>query len=503
MDKLTYIKEKLKRMTCYQDAASMISFDQSTVCPEGAMDEKNEMIAILEEQALLIRKEEEFQNNVRLLYKKKDQLPEWDRFLIEQLYRRDLMEQNITPEKMFAFSMTEKRAFLEWCDAKAASDFSLFLPSLSAVIKNNKEKSALRVLLPEEEEKMKTSYDRLLDVYERGMTEELLDPLFEETKERLGALLSGIKNSKKRIRTDFLGRSVPAEKQRAVTELLMTLQGFDLSRGTYSESEHAYTERLSDNDIRITTHIYPENFLSNIYTTLHETGHALFDQRQPKENNEHYLTEGKTFGMHESVSRFYENILGRSESFIAFLFPKLKELLPETLFDVSEREFFEAANLVTPSLIRTEADEVTYGFHIIIRYELEKALFNGGLKAEELSSAWNELYEKYLGIRPDQDRNGVLQDVHWTSDFGYFPAYLLGNFYNAMYFRCMQEEFDVSSDMEKGSFERVNAWMEARVFQKADRLTPAEWIKDITGRALTADDFLTYLEKKYKNIYEL
>ncbi len=503
MDRLAYIKEQLKIAGYFEDAARTITFDQSTVCPEGAMEEKNGMIAFLEEQAFRIRQDETFQKNVRMLFEKKEGLSEWDRYLVEQLYRRDLMERNITPEKKYLFSMTEKKAFTDWTRAKEASDFSMFLESLSGVIGINREKSALRLLTKEEELRMKTSYDRLLDVYERGMTEEMIDPLFEETKERLGALLKRIRSSKKIIRTDFLDRIVAPEKQQKVTEYIMSIEGFDKNRGTYSESEHAYTERLSANDIRITTHIYPENFLSNIYTTLHETGHALFDQRQPEKNNEYFLTEGKTFGMHESVSRFYENVLGRSETFIRFLYPKLKEMLPEALSDVSEREFFEAANLVTPSLIRTEADEVTYGFHIIIRYELEKALFHGELEADDLPAVWNDLYEKYLGIRPDCDRNGVLQDVHWTSDFGYFPAYLLGNFYNAMYCRCMKEELDLKGDLSRGDFSHINDWMEQHVFQKADRLSPAEWILDITGRKLTADDFLTYLEKKYENIYEL
>lgn len=503
MDKLAYIKEQMKKMSCYEDAARTITFDQSTVCPEGAMEEKNEMIAFLEEQAFRIRQDESFQKNVRMLYEKRESLSEWDRYLVEQLYRRDLMERNITAEKKYAFSMTEKKAFVDWAHAKDASDFSIFKESLSGVIAINREKSALRALSEEEKSYMKTSYDRLLDIYERGMTEEMIDPLFEETKERLGALLDRIRSSKKTIRTDFLDRIVPPEKQKKVTEYIMTIEGFDQNRGTYSESEHAYTERLSANDIRITTHIYPDNFLSNIYTTLHETGHALFDQRQPEKNNEYFLTEGKTFGMHESVSRFYENVLGRSETFIRFLYPKLKEMMPEALSDVSEREFFEAANLVTPSLIRTEADEVTYAFHIIIRYELEKALFHGELEADELPAVWNDLYEKYLGIRPDSDRDGVLQDVHWTSDFGYFPAYLLGNYYNAMYCRCMREELDIEGDLSRGDFSRINHWMEQHVFQKADLLSPAEWIRDITGRKLTADDFLTYLEKKYENIYEL
>ena len=283
----------------------------------------------------------------------------------------------------------------------------------------------------------------------------------------------------------------------------MTLQGFDPKRGTYSTSEHAYTERLSPHDIRITTHIYPDSFLSNVYTVLHETGHALFDQRQPEKNNAYFLYDGKTFGMHESVSRFYENLVGRSEPFLSAIYPKLKELMPEALSDVSAKELYEAANLVQPSLIRTEADEVTYAFHIIIRYELEKAIFEEGLAVEQLPAAWNDLYEKYLGIRPGNDKEGVLQDVHWTSDFGYFPAYLLGNFYNAMYVSRMKQEIDYEGALAAGDLTAVNDWMAKNVFEKADRLSPSEWLLALTGRTVTADDFMTYLEEKYGALYQL
>lgn len=503
MNELDEIREQMKKVSYYEDAARGLTFDQSTVCPEEAMEEKNEIIAFLEQQAFLLRRSSDFSEKVRHLYEKRGTLGEWEEGMIQMLFRQELLERNLTPEKAFAFSLTEKKAFVDWSHAKEASDFSLFRDSLASVIAVNQEKSALRVLTEEEKPRIKTNYDRLLDLFERGMTEESIDPLFEETKERLGALVSRIRGSRKHIRTDFLSRRVPEEEQRRVTAFLMELQGFDQTRGTWSESEHAYTERLSRNDIRITTHIYPERFLSNIYTTLHETGHAIFDQRQPKESSDYFLTESKTFGMHESVSRFYENILGRSEEFLSFIYPKLKELMPEALSGVSERELYEAANLVTPSLIRTEADEVTYAFHVIIRYELEKELFHGKLSVDALPAAWKEKYREYLGVAPENDREGVLQDVHWTSDFGYFPTYLLGNFYNAMYYRSMQEEIDVPGALRRGDFSPMNDWMERRIFRKADLLTPAEWIRDITGRDLTADDFLTYLEQKYEKLYEL
>ena len=282
---------------------------------------------------------------------------------------------------------------------------------------------------------------------------------------------------------------------------LLTQMRFDFARGTFATSLHPFTALLGKDDVRVTTHYNPTNFVSSMYSTIHEGGHALFEQNQPRENKERFILGGKTQGMHESVARFYENRIGRSESFVHFIYPKVCELFPEVMDDVSEKEFYEALNFVHPSLIRTEADEFTYTFHIIIRYEIEKALFAGNIKVENISEIWNQKYQEYLGVCPSSDREGVLQDMHWASEFGYFPAYAVGNFYNAMYYNRMKQELAVDEAVRMGDFEPINRWMTANVFAKADRLSPGEWIKDITGREITSNDFLDYLDEKYSGIY--
>lgn len=503
MNEFTYIKKVLAEEELYLNASRTVEFDQATVCPPGGMEEKSELIAFLEQQAFRCRRDKTLTEHIISLYEKRDSLDEWERALVEQRYRAYLMEKNISPEQALSFTRTEKKAFVDWGRAKDADDFSLFRDSLAAVIQVNRERSALRELTDAEAKKMTGTYDRLLDVYERGMTQDLIDPCFAECRERITKLLRRIQKSKKQIRTDFLSRPVPEDQQRQVTEYLMDVLCFDKDRGTFSTSKHGYTERLSENDIRITTHFYPGNFLANVYTVLHETGHALFDQLQPTENSAYFLTEGKTLGMHESVSRFYENRIGRSEDFIHLIYPRMKELLPEALAGVSERELYEGVNLVQPSLIRIQADEVTYSLHIIIRYELEKELFEGNLTVDELPKAWDDKYEEILGIRPTNRREGVLQDVHWASDFGYFPTYLLGNLYNAMYYNKMKEEIDVQDAIRSGEIAEINGWMQRNVFLKADRLSPADWLFSVTGRALSANDFLSYLEEKYERLYEL
>ena len=223
-------------------------------------------------------------------------------------------------------------------------------------------------------------------------------------------------------------------------------------------------------------------------------------QNEPVDDHKHYINDSITNGMHESVSRFFENVVGRSEAYIHLIYPKFMEIFDE-FKDVTEEELYEAVNIVTPSLIRTEADEVTYGLHIVIRYELEKMLMSGELKPEDASKKWNELYQEYLGVMPDNDSVGILQDVHWTGGFGYFPSYAIGNAYNAMYLKEMKKDLNFEELVAKGDFKTINNWLKEHIFKEANHLTPSEWIKKITNKSLNAQDFLAYLNEKYAKIY--
>ena len=503
MEELDVLKGCLQKAENYRAAASYIVFDMSTISPENAKAHEGELIAFLENEGLKVRKDPSFVSALLSSLKSVDSMNEWERAMVLLAYRTYRMEKNISEEEAYSFSLQEQQAFLDWEKAKEKSDFSIFSSSLQRVIDNCKKRASLRELDETEKGLLKNDYDRLLDMFERGMTTEAIDPIFEESKERIVSLLTRIKNSKKKIRRDFLSRRVPIEKQREISKMLQEVLCIDTTRSLIGESEHAFTDRMAYDDVRITTHYYEDLFVSNIYTVMHESGHLMFDMWQPKENHEYFVTEGKTLGMHESVSRFYENRIGRSKSFISLIFPRLKEIIPETLSDVTEREFYEGVNIAEPTLIRTEADEVTYTLHVIIRYELEKKLIGGELSVRELPRAWNEMYKELLGVVPSNDAEGVLQDVHWASDFGYFPTYAIGNFYNSMYYNEMAKKIDIDGAVRAGDMDSINSWMKERVYKKADRLTPKEWIYDITGRDLTPSDFLDYLDEKYAEIYEL
>ena len=498
---LDTVREVLALQAKYQHACNVLNYDMETICPEQGMEAQGEVASFLSNEAFKLQKDEKFIEAAETLYANREELDEFDRVQAVQLHRDYLRTKNITPEKQMEFSLVYNKAFVDWTAARKASDFSLFADSLEAVDKVGKESIALREEDPEE--KGYSVFDKMLNDYERGMISSRLDETFERCKEVLVPLLQKIMKSGKTIRTDFLSREVTDEQQKRMSDYLLELMGFDFKRGAYTTSEHPFTSGMARDDIRVTTHYYPTMFLSSMYSIIHEGGHALFEQLQPGENYDHFIEYYKTLGMHESVSRFYENRIGRSRAFVHLIYPKVCEIFPQVMGDVSEEELYLALNLVEPSLIRTEADEFTYTLHIIIRYEIEKEIVAGTLPVRDVQRRWNEKYKEYLGIEPSNDREGVLQDVHWTSGFGYFPTYAIGNMYNAMYYNRMKNEIDVEGAIEKGDFATVNNWMKENVFKKADRLAPGEWIKDITGREFTPEDFLTYITEKYSEIYGL
>ena len=372
-EKLNLVKETLAVAEKYDHAANVLMYDQETICPADGMQEQGEVMAFLSNQSYKLIKKPAFIEAAEYLYEHRGELEEPDRVMAEQIHREYLKNRNITPELQHDFSLVYNRAFVKWSEGREASDYSIFAPSVREVADTNRRMVELRGAAAAGV----TVYDSLLDDYERGLTSKMLDEAFGTCKERLIPLLEKILKSPKKIRTDFLYRPVEDRQQAELVKWLLTTMRYNWDRGAFTTSEHPFTASMGRFDTRITTHYYPTYFPSSMYSTIHEGGHALFDQNQPQENHDHFITGGKTMGQHESVSRFYENRIGRSESFIHFAYPKICELYPQVMEGVSERELYEAVNFVRPGLIRTEADEFTYTFHIIIRYEIEKALLTG------------------------------------------------------------------------------------------------------------------------------
>ena len=261
---------------------------------------------------------------------------------------------------------------------------------------------------------------------------------------------------------------------------------------------------MGNKDVRITTHYYEDNLLSNIFSIVHEGGHALYEQHIPDTLINTGLDGGVSMGIHESQSRFYENIVGRSKEFLSFILPHIKEKFP-SLSDITLEEFYKAVNCVKPSLIRIEADELTYSLHIIIRYEIEKALINGEIEVEDLPKVWNKKYEEYLGVSPKDDEEGVLQDMHWSAgNIGYFPSYALGNLYGGQFLnKMLKDNPSAMSELANGDLTYINNWLKDNIHVHGGIYTPDELVKKVTGEELKTRYFLDYLEEKYTKLYDL
>ncbi|MBP5270678.1 MAG: carboxypeptidase M32 [Clostridia bacterium] len=489
------LREKLALIEKYEHALSIVNFDFETVCPGRAKEDESEVINLLDGELFALLSSEEMKSLILELYRRRDELDDpLDRTLAEHLYEDLRKIINVSPELDRRSSEIFSGAYIAWERAKQAADYSLFRESLEKAVGVQKELIATR------SDRSPDDYDEMLGDCEPGMLQADLDPFFERLKSGLIDLLGSIKKSRKVIREDFLRRPVPIWRQEAFSRYLLETIGYDLSRGAVATTEHPFTLGIARQDVRVTTHYHEDDVFSNMYSIIHEGGHAIFMQNEPAEDHDHYINDRVTNGMHESVSRFFENVVGRSRAFIHLIYPEFQKLFPE-IADVSERELYEGVNVVRPSLIRTEADEVTYCLHIIIRYEMEKLICSGKADFDKLNSLWADLYEEYLGIRPGNDREGILQDVHWSSGLGYFPSYAMGNCYNAMYLERMKAEFDLDGAIGQGDFAKINGWLSENVFGKANRLSPKEWILGVAGRPISPDAFLSYLRNKYSEIY--
>lgn len=493
-EKLKSLYKKLELIRYYDHAMGIIGFDFETCVPPKAMEKEGETMSFFSNESFKIINSKSFKKLVVDLYQDLDSLDYLDQVLVKNLYEDYLKTKNITPKMELKMSKIYNQAYIDWLNAKNKKDYKLFAPSLKKVIDISKKRVELR------ENKLENLFDNMLNDCEKGMLQKELDVFFKELKEGLIELLNKIKKSKKKIRNDFLSRTVPIYKQEEFSKYLLNLNGFDFERGCLSTTEHPFTSPVSIDDARVTTHYHLNMVLSNIYSIIHEGGHAIFMQNEPKEDYEHFINDNISNGMHESVSRFFENVIGRSRAYVHLIYPKFIETFSE-FNDVTEEELYEAINIVKPSLIRTEADEVTYGLHIIIRYEMEKRLLSGELKIKDAAKEWNKLYKEYLSLKPSDDKEGILQDVHWTSGFGYFPSYAMGNAYNAMYLKEFKKEYDFDDLILKGDFKTINDYLKSHVFKEANHLDPKDWIKKITSKELTAKDFLDYLNDKYSDIY--
>ncbi|MBQ9459749.1 MAG: carboxypeptidase M32 [Oscillospiraceae bacterium] len=497
---LNEAKEKLaalqQKMAAYGHAMSLISYDGVTGAPKGVADNRAQTLGVLSEETYLLSTGKDTVDLLELLDAHKDELSRHEKREVQLLLKDIRMMQKIPMDQYVEFQKLMVEADDVWHKAKETNDWKLFEPMLDRIFDFHKRIAAW--CAPE-----KKPYDYWLDRYEEGLTMERCEAFFSTLREHIVPLLKRVQ-SRPQLDNSVLFGNFPAEAQEKFSYDLMKLIGLDLDRVGLAATEHPFTTSLGSHlDERITTHYFENDFSNSMYSIVHEGGHALYDTGSARELAYTALDCGVSMGIHESQSRFYENIIGRSQAFCEYVFPMAQKYFPELKTRTAD-EFFRAVNRVEPGLIRIEADELTYALHIMVRYELEKRVMAGELEVRELPREWNRLYKEYLGVDVPDDKRGVLQDSHWSGGaIGYFPSYALGSAYGAQYLRKMKETVDVDACVRAGNFQPINEWLRERIWQYGSLMTPAEVFQNATGEAFDPTVFTSYLEDKFTKLYNL
>ncbi len=498
------LMEKTKNLFILQSASAIVHWDMETMMPPKATELRSLQLAMLsrighrmstdhEIGALL----EEIMKNPQ--YERLDVVQKRNVYLIKKHYN----EQTKLPEELVAeIAKQQAIAVNAWKKAKAAKNFAMFKSELEKIVELRKK--AAEILMKVKE--TATPYDALIDIFEPKMTAQKISKVFDELREGLVSLLRKCETAPKQPDVTIAKRRVPIDTQRKIAKSLAKFIEYDTESkeagGRIDETEHPFTTGYYD-DVRITTHYYQNDVTSAIFSTLHEGGHALYEQNLNPEWIFQPVGTGCSSGFHESQSRFVENIIGRSREFWIYFLPKLKELTGDILSDLDLDTFIHAINHVKPSKIRVEADEVTYCLHIIIRFNLERDLFADKITVAELPQIWNQSYKHYLGIDIENDSEGVMQDTHWASGlYGYFPSYALGNIYSGQILARIQKDLSGwKNQITRGNFHDIKQWLVKNVHSHGDLYDPADLIKKITDEELNVKPYLNYLNEKYSKLY--
>jgi carboxypeptidase Taq len=495
---------RAKDLIVLSSAEAIIHWDMETKMPPKAVEQRSQQLALLSRISHKMSTAPAIGKllNVILTNPQYEALGEVEKRNV-YLIKKNYDEQTALPEKLVAEIAKQQAITVNtWKKAKKAQNFAMFKPELEKLVMLAKQ--AAQILMQVKE--TATPYDALLDIYEPKMTSDAIAATFNQLQQGLATLLEKIQNTHNQPDTNILHIPVPVEKQRKIAQALAQTLVYDTTSptagGRIDETEHPFTTGYYD-DVRITTHYYSDNYASAIFSVLHETGHALYEQNINPKWKYQPLGSPCSLGIHESQSRLYENIIGRSKEFWAYMLPKLKQITAPALANVGLSQFVHAVNKVEPSKIRIEADEVTYNLHVVIRFQIEKDLFADKTAVAELPEIWNQKYQEQLGVKVENDAEGVMQDTHWASGlYGYFPTYALGNIYTGQLIAALAKDMeDWRSRVAQGNLKDVNRWLNTNVHSYGDLYDPADLIRKITGKNLETQPYLKYLREKYSELY--
>lgn len=498
------LMSKAKDLVILQSARSIMEWDMETKMPPRGIGLRSQQLAEISQFEHRMSVDPEVGTLLDKLEKHHDyqSLSELQRRNI-YLIRKNYDEQTKLPEKLVVETAKQAAIAIDiWKKAKAAKDYNMFRPELEKII--DLRKQAANILM--DVKKTATPYDALVDIFEPKMTAQATAQVFNELKTGLIKIIDKCTSSPNQPNESILKNKVPINQQQEISKSLAKFIEYDVESknagGRIDETEHPFTTGYFD-DVRITTHYYEDNVTSSLFSVLHEGGHALYEQGFNHDWMYQPVGSASSAGFHESQSRFVENMIGRSPEFWTYYYPTFKQLAGNAFSSVSLDEFVKAVNKVKPSKIRIESDEVTYGLHIIIRFEIEQAIFQDKLTAKELPTVWNQKYMDYLNQKMQNDSEGVMQDTHWAGGaFGYFPSYALGNIYGGQILKAMEKTMpDWGGRLRKGDFHSIKQWLTTNVHSYGGLYDPVPLLKKITGESINVQPFINYLNTKFSRLY--
>ena len=475
-----------------------LGWDQETIMPPNGAQSRGEILSWLAKEQHLRITDPLLGELVDKLSKNQG-LNQDQKSNVKEIKRRFKKASKLPSEFVAEFAKTKSAALLAWQQARSESNFDLFRDTLQKLIDMTKQKIEFYGIET-------TPYDVLLDEFEVGMTVNDYDPLFDGLKQRLVPLLQKIMKAKEVTPDPVLPEDMTfsVEGQTEFCTKVSNAMGFDFEGGRMDISTHPFSAGLWPGDTRFTTRFDEKDPFSCLYAVMHETGHALYEQGLSREHSFTPRGDAVSLGVHESQSRFWENQIGRTPSFWHVTLPWFKQQFPDSP-DWTPEDLNKIANSVTPGFIRVEADEVTYNLHVMLRYEIEKQIFNENLSVDDLPKLWNSMFEEWFGLEVPNDTKGCLQDIHWSMGaFGYFPTYTLGNLYASQLLQAMSEDLgDIDTIIESGDWSSLLDWLRPRIHEEGSKWTPSELIENATGIPPSPEPFLNYVEEKYSKLYNL
>lgn len=485
--------EYYKQIESYAEAIKLIAWDLRTKAPKKSVKRRSETLAMLSEKTHVLRTSDQMKHFI-------DELKGSDNEVIRrsiELVEKDYNQTKKIPIKEYKeFVQLTSEAEAVWAEAKEKSDFASFQPYLEKIVNFN-------IRFADYWGYKENKYDALLDNYEPGVTVKVLDDVFPKLRSHLTELIEKVNASNYKPNADQILVHFPQENQEKFALKILEKMGYDFDAGRLDTTVHPFAIDINHQDVRVTTNYDENDFRVAVFGTIHEGGHALYEQGLDLSLDGTPVCSAVSMGIHESQSLFWENFIGRNEKFWDQYYDLFLQYAPNEFKEITKNEFYRSINVVKPSFIRIEADEMTYPLHIMIRYELEKALINNEIEVKDLPHLWNEKMEEYLGIRPTNDAEGVLQDVHWSGgDFGYFPSYALGYMYGAQIEHVLRQSVNIEEAISNDDLTPIKKWLNDNIHRHGSMLEPLDLLKKMTGEGLNPDYLIKYLNNKYSKIYQ-